>query len=148
MSDSLAMTRRQVRAVDRWAIDVLGIPGAVLMENAGRCAADSAGLIVTDADAPRAAVLAGAGNNAGDGFVIARHLRLREIPTDTFLLAPREKIAGDALGNLRVLENLGAPLLDCTGRPADELEELWRPYDLLVDALGGTGISGALRGDL
>ena len=142
------MTRSQVRAVDRWAIEVLGLPGVALMENAGRGAADAAQTLIADTTRPRVAVLAGAGNNGGDGFVLARHLRLRGIVADTFLLAPREKIAGDARINLDVLENLAGPTTDGRGRSVTELVELWRPYDLLIDALGGTGITGQLRGDL
>jgi len=148
MSDAQAMTRQQVRAVDGWAIDEVGIPGTVLMENAGRSATDLAQRLLGGVSAPRVAVLAGSGNNGGDGFVIARHLRLRGVQTDTYLLADPAKITGDAAVNFNVLQRLGAPLIECAGRSADELTELWRPYDLLVDALGGTGVTGALRGNL
>ncbi len=146
MSDQLTMTREQVRAVDRWAIEELGLPGLVLMENAGRCAADLAGLMVGDDDDRRVAVLAGAGNNGGDGFVVARHLTLRRIPTDVFLIAPREKVAGDARANLEVLDRLGIEVAEVAGRSVEQLTEAWRPYSLLIDALGGTGITGALTG--
>jgi len=146
MSEHTSMTRAQVRAVDRWAIETLGVPGGVLMENAGRCAADLAGLIVGDEAGLRVAVLAGAGNNGGDGFVLARHLTLRRIPTDVFLVAPREKVAGDARVNLEVLDRLGVAVAEVADRSVERLTEAWRPYSLLVDAVGGTGISGALTG--
>jgi NAD(P)H-hydrate epimerase len=142
------MTRRQVRWVDRWAIETLGVPAGILMENAGRCAAGTAGEMVAHLPSPRVAILAGSGNNAGDGFVVARHLRIRQIPADVYLLGDRAKFSGEALANLHLCEKLLRPVHDVRGRAAAELTELWRPYDLLVDALGGTGITGALRGDL
>ncbi|MGB2824331.1 MAG: NAD(P)H-hydrate epimerase, partial [Phycisphaerae bacterium] len=67
------LSRDEVRAIDRWAIDVLGVPGVVLMENAGRQAADAIAELLHGADGRRVAVVAGAGNNGGDGFVVARH---------------------------------------------------------------------------
>ena len=142
------MTREQVRAVDRWAIQELGLPGVVLMENAGRNSADAAGLLLADVDKPRVAVLAGVGNNGGDGFVLARHLFVRGLAVEVHLLAEREKIAGDARVNLLAVETLGIRLIDSRGRAAGELTKEWGQYDLLVDALGGTGITGELRGDL
>lgn len=142
------MTRRQVRWVDQWAIGTLGMPAEVLMENAGRCAADAAEEMVRHLAAPRVAVLAGSGNNAGDGFVVARHLRIRGIDTDVYLLGDRDKFRGEALLNLTLCEKLLDGLLDVRGRDAADLAGFWEPYDLLVDALGGTGITGALRGDI
>ena len=142
------MTRDQVRAVDRWAIGTLGLPGLVLMENAGRGTADAAAAMTADLAGHRVAVLAGAGNNAGDGFVAARHLRLRGIDTDVYLLTSREKIRGDAQVNLDALQRLGGSLKDAAGQSAEQLTECWRSYDLLVDALGGTGITGQLQGAL
>jgi NAD(P)H-hydrate epimerase len=142
------MTAEQVRAVDRWAIETLGVCGLVLMENAGRSAADLAALMACEAEGPRVAVLAGAGNNGGDGFVVARHLRLRGIPTDVYLLADRESVRGDARTNLDLLEKLGERAKESAPRSEEELATAWKDYTLLVDALGGTGITGALRGDL
>lgn len=142
------MTREEVRRVDRWAIEQLGLPGLVLMENAGRNAADMAALMAEDLEGRRVAVLAGAGNNGGDGFVVARHLLLRGFGVDVHLLAPRERIQGDAAVNLRAVERLGVRVIEDAGSPPEELARTWGAYGLLVDALGGTGIRGALRGRL
>jgi NAD(P)H-hydrate epimerase len=142
------MTRRQVRWVDQWATGTLGARAEILMENAGRCAAAAAEDLVRAVAEPRVAVLAGSGNNAGDGFVVARHLRIRNIAADVYLLGDRDKFSGEALMNLRLCERLLGPVREVRGRSAGDLAALWRPYDLLVDALGGTGITGALRGDL
>ena len=74
-SNSLVLNREQSRKVDEIAIEKFGIPGIVLMENAGRgCAEFIFGLKVR-----RVVILCGSGNNGGDGFVIARHLSLIHI---------------------------------------------------------------------
>lgn len=142
-----SLKRREVRAIDRYAIDTLGIPGVVLMENAGRNAADLARDMLGE-NTGRVAVLAGAGNNGGDGFVIARHLLREGVETDVYLVVPEEKIAGDAEVNLKILKAMGEAVQPTT-HPADDLPvSLLKGFDLLIDALGGTGISGALRGSL
>ena len=68
------LSREQVRDVDRRAISEYGMPGVVLMENAGRGAAE---LLIELGIAGRVVICAGKGNNGGDGYVIARHLRNR-----------------------------------------------------------------------
>jgi len=149
MNRRSVMSRDQVRHVDRWAIDEIGLPGLVLMENAGRQAADVACAMLADAGpTARVAVLAGAGNNGGDGFVAARHLLLRGVGVDVYLLAPPERIRGEARANLDALARLGVMCHQATGQTAEALTGQWGDYALLVDALGGTGITGALRGDL
>ncbi len=148
MADELTMTRARVRGVDSWAIEILGVSGLVLMENAGRCAADVAAFMVADTESPCVAVLAGAGNNAGDGFVVVRHLSLRGIATEAFLLAPPGKIRGDARANLSILTALGHTPANWCGLGVDEMTQRLSEYDLVVDSLGGTGIVGTLRGDV
>ena len=95
------VTAQEMRAFDATAIHDYGIPGVVLMENAGRTTfsilrehvgGDVEGLTVS--------VVAGPGNNGGDGYVIARYLINHGALVQTFLLSPREKIKGDALINL------------------------------------------------
>ena len=144
-----SLSRDEVREIDRRAIEVAGVPGVVLMENAGRCVADEiekfmAG--VSAGGAGRVAVVAGAGNNGGDGYVIARHLNMRGTETVTFLVAPEAKIGGDARINLEILRRLGADVREAAGSAT--LAEQLQGFDLIVDAVGGTGIRGALRGDL
>ncbi len=142
------MTRCEVRKIDQWAIETIGLAGVVLMENAGRGAADVAARMLDPTDGARVAVLAGAGNNGGDGFVVARLLRLRGRHVDVFLLAPRCKIGGDARINLCVLERLGHSVIDFTDASIEQMTARWRLFDLLIDGIGGTGIVGDLRGHL
>jgi hydroxyethylthiazole kinase-like uncharacterized protein yjeF len=70
----VVMTRQQVRAVDAWAINTLGVPGVVLMENAGRSCAELIKEKLAKIARPKVCIFCGTGNNGGDGYVIARGL--------------------------------------------------------------------------
>ena len=142
-----SLSRDEVRSIDRYAIETMGIPGVILMENAGRNAADAIDDFIDGAAVRRIAIVAGAGNNGGDGFVIARHLHMRGARVSILLTAPQEKIAGDAEANLRAARALEIPIR-AMHDDAAELAEVLRDADLIVDAVGGTGIQGALRGSM
>ena len=144
-----ALSREEVRRIDRCAIDRLRIPGVILMENAGRNAADCAvELLGGEPAGRRVAVVAGAGNNGGDGFVIARHLAVRGAAVVTFLVAAPGKITGDAAANLRAIRALRGDVRDLSAGGLDDLAEALREFDLVIDAVGGTGIRGPLRGEI
>jgi len=143
-----SLSREEVRSLDRCAIETLGVPGVVLMENAGRNATDAIVEFLGGVEGRRTAVVAGAGNNGGDGFVIARHLAMRGAEAVTFLVAPGEKITGDARINLQIIRSLGHDIRRMADEGPAGLGAELRRFDLVVDAVGGTGIRGALRGDL
>jgi len=144
-----SLSREQVRRIDRCAIETLGVPGVVLMENAGRNAADAIEQFLGGEAGRSVAIVAGAGNNGGDGYVIARHLAMRGARVVTFLAAPMDKIAGDARVNLDIIRKLGHDIREHAGSGGlASLSEELRAFDLIVDAVGGTGIRGALRGDI
>ena len=142
-----ALNCQQIRALDELAIRRLGIPGIVLMENAGRGCAE---LIYETLAAPkmgRVVVLCGPGNNGGDGFVIARHLHNAGVYVDVVLAKPAEKSTGDAGTNLRILEHMGLDLIrafEPSGR--ERAANAITKADIVVDALLGTGSTGAPRG--
>jgi hydroxyethylthiazole kinase-like uncharacterized protein yjeF len=142
------LSRQQVRAFDRLAIHTWGVPGVVLMENAGRNAADAIQQLLGDASGKQVAVVAGTGNNGGDGFVIARHLRARGASPVVFLVGDPEKMSADAAVNFAVLPHLNVEIRRRRGEAIAGLSGELGAFDLVVDALGGTGIAGALRGDL
>ena len=117
-----ALNRQQVRDVDRLAVDEYGMSGLVLMENAGRGAADVlCGLLdakaatenATTGHAAPVVICCGKGNNAGDGFVIARHLELRQVPVRVLLLANPKELTGDAAANFRILTKCDVPIVIC-----------------------------------
>jgi len=137
------LTREQVRRVDRHAIDTWGMSGLVLMENAGRGCVDR--LCQLGIDGP-VVVCCGRGNNAGDGFVIARHLEIRGFSARVLLWSEPDDLTGDAAENYRILANTDVPIVKLTGphEPARLAEQL-RDCDWIVDALLGTGARGDPR---
>jgi len=143
----VVMTRDEVRAFDAWAIDTLGIPGVVLMENAGRSCAELVEDKLKNVVDPKVCIFCGTGNNGGDGYVIARHLINRGIQVAVVVCGDRNKIKGDAKINLDILERMGRPveLLDPSGRDiAGEVERFGAGAGVIVDSLFGTGLRGQL----
>jgi NAD(P)H-hydrate epimerase len=143
-----SLTRDQTRAIDRFAIETLGVPGVVLMENAGRLCADAVGDFLHGPAGRKVAICAGAGNNGGDGFVMARHLSMRGAEVAVFLVSPAEKLSGDAEINYRIARNLGLDIREVGSLYLANLSKDLAGFDVVVDAVGGTGIRGALRGDI
>lgn len=141
------LTVAAMRELERRAMDELGLSGAVLMENAGRGVAD---LICARYGATfpgPVLVLAGQGNNGGDGYVIARHLRNRGWQVTTLVLAEEDAVRGDAGINLAILKKSGAPLRFASDRATLNLEHAVVPrLGLVVDALFGTGLNAAVSG--
>jgi hydroxyethylthiazole kinase-like uncharacterized protein yjeF len=145
----LVMTRDQVRAFDAWAIDELGIPGVVLMENAGRSCAELIAEKLSAITHPRVCIFCGTGNNGGDGFVIARHLLNRRFDVVVVVCGSRSRIRGDAKANLDILKGLGA-LIETLNVDAEEgtsgcVSTFAQNADMIVDAIFGTGLTGELR---
>jgi len=141
-------TREEIREVDRVAIEEYGIPGVVLMENAGRFAAQAAMEMLRERSGDQVAVFCGKGNNGGDGFVLARHMINAGYDPCVCTAAPVEKLRGgtDAGINLEVLLKMGVPIREALGERAERVaEETLKDADLIVDALLGTGISGPVR---
>jgi NAD(P)H-hydrate epimerase len=137
----------EMRRMDRLTIEEVGIPGHVLMENAGRQAADILMHTFAGNTKRHAGVLAGRGNNGGDGFVIARVLASRGWQVTVYVLSSRDRIAGDALANLLLLEamNMDIRWLATEAAFQDETPRM-AGHDVLVDALLGTGLNQEVRG--
>jgi len=143
------LTRDQSRQVDALATEQYGIPGMVLMENAGRGVVD----VLLDTcnnqnSLPRqVGILCGKGNNAGDGFVVARHLEICEIPTKVVLFASPADLRGDARQNYEILTHTGVPIVDLseTTDLTAALDAELAGADWLVDAMLGTGAQGEPR---
>jgi NAD(P)H-hydrate epimerase len=133
------LTRAEVRDVDRRAIEEYGLPGVVLMENAGRgCAA-----LIDDGPV---VVCCGRGNNGGDGFVIARHLDNRGVDVELLTVCEVADLRGDARVHADVAVRSGLPVT-VARTPEDwkALESHLAETRWIVDALLGTGFSGELR---
>ena len=142
------LTREQMRAYDRHAIEVCHVPGLILMENAGRGAVDVIGRIRPLPGLP-VVVVCGSGNNGGDGFVVARHLLARGARPHVFLAGASEQVTGDARINHDAYIDLGGtftPMPSEDGLPA--LSAALGQAHLVVDALFGTGLARPVLGFL
>lgn len=146
--NDFTLTREQSRQLDRRAIDDYGIPGLVLMENAGRGTVD---VLERLGIGGPVVILCGKGNNAGDGFVIARHLEIRGHVCRVLLLLPPAELTGDAAANFAILEKANVPLvetpdvLDSHGGGVDWIDREACGAAWLIDAMLGTGARGEPR---
>lgn len=148
----LLVTANEMQEMDQKTIHSFGIPGLVLMENAGRGAVRVLLSKINSKDTQKIAVLAGRGNNGGDGFVMARYLLEKGYRITVFLLAPKEVVKGDAKVNMQLFEKL------CDQSPDAALVEIKTAaefktnrsrllhHDLFIDAVLGTGLNADLRG--
>jgi NAD(P)H-hydrate epimerase len=134
-----------MRELDILAIEHLGIPGLILMENAARAAAEFVFATLVHPARERVLVLCGPGYNGGDGLAIARHLRNAAVDAAVVLAVPRDRYHGDAAANLAIYERIEAPLLR-HDEPPDALRAQIAAADVIVDALLGTGADGPPRG--
>lgn len=132
----IALTRDQVRAVDRLAIEKYRVPGIVLMENAARGASDVA-LEMLGGGSKLALVLCGGGNNGGDGLAVARHLHNCGHKILIGLCTDPTKYQGDALINWQISRAMNIPASDFT--------IAFARCDLIIDAVFGTGLTEAPR---
>lgn len=148
MSTDFWLSRDEVRELDRRASEGFGVPGIVLMENAGRGCAEL--LMRLNPERKPAVILCGPGNNGGDGFVIARHLDNHGWPTTATGIIDLMKLPDDAAANyLAVDRSIGAPLIDPRDwdrltHLQDRLLGLVRQQCWIVDALFGTGLTRPL----
>lgn len=142
--DQVVLTRDQVRRIDELAITKYRIPGIILMENAGRNAAE---LIRTSFDNPSGVtILCGMGNNGGDGCVIARHLHNAGCRVRVLIAGDVARLTSDARGNFDIVRAMGLDI--CIATDADEQQSFVNatlPDDIVVDALLGTGFRGEVR---
>jgi NAD(P)H-hydrate epimerase len=138
------LTRDEARELDRRAMEEFGVPGVVLMENAGRGMAE---LLLSLGVGGPVVVCCGRGNNGGDGFVIARHLDNAAVKVRVLLLGDPDRLPADAAVNYRILMHSGVPL-DVYGEAGTDESRLRAELDAadwIVDALFGSGLRGPLR---
>ena len=140
---ALTISRDEVRAIDAAAIEQLGIPGLVLMENAARGVADVIHREFAGVD--RIVIACGFGNNGGDGLALARQLHADNVTADTLILRHARELAPDAQLNLQFLERSGVSVRDCSVDDFVSSVRTLSDNDLIVDCLLGTGVRGAVR---
>ncbi|MCL2336426.1 MAG: NAD(P)H-hydrate epimerase, partial [Firmicutes bacterium] len=140
------VTAAEMGAIDRLASNEFGIPGVVLMENAGLQVVKTVETVLGNPADKHVVIFAGKGNNGGDGFVAARHLLNKGAQVQVFLAAEQDHIKGDARINLDIWTKAGQKVLPLTKASDLNLVRLALMHaDLVVDALYGTGFKGAIK---
>ncbi len=143
------LTREQSRRVDQWAVERYGLSSLVLMENAGRGATDQ---LMAEILRGPVVILAGGGNNGGDGLVVARHLAIRGVACQTHVFSTPEKLSDDTRANLEIAQRLALPVtmhdpgVSPSGELGRQLAAQLAEADFVVDGLLGTGAQGDPRG--
>ena len=145
-----ALTAAEMREVDRLTTERFGVPGSLLMEAAGRSVTEEflEKFGHQNADSPgRVAVLCGKGNNGGDGFVVARHLKEEVAEVSVYLLGRPEELRGDALKNFERWRDVGGTVIAIQSE--NDWEKCWvkvATAEVIIDALLGTGVRGTVEG--
>jgi hydroxyethylthiazole kinase-like uncharacterized protein yjeF len=146
----VVLSREQMKRADERAIRSYGIPGLVLMENAGAGIAQALASAYAPLQGKTVLVVAGKGNNGGDGFVVARHLLSAGARVHILLVVPPTAYTGDALINYKIVKAFardgGEPLT--IGRASPKALQALEAPDLIVDAIFGTGFSGKVGAPL
>jgi NAD(P)H-hydrate epimerase len=140
------VTAEQMRALDRWAIQGVGIPAACLMENAGRLVAEEARKALRRKKGRLVCVVCGPGNNGGDGFVAARYLKNNGIPVDVLAIGRERNMTPEAALNLRIARRLGIPVRSASRLSPKALQARLGRADVIVDAIFGLGLGRAIEG--
>jgi hydroxyethylthiazole kinase-like uncharacterized protein yjeF len=141
------VTSAEMQAMDRLTIESFGLPGRILMENAGREAARLFLSHFSEAARRGAGVLAGPGNNGGDGHVMARCLAQKGYPVAVYLLSPASKVKGDAAANLKLLAPLGVPVVEVANEAALAAhQQEMQSAAVWIDAVFGTGLNSEVKG--
>lgn len=133
-----------MRALDRHTIDVLGVPGALLMESAGRAVAEAT--LQLRASERGVVVVCGVGNNGGDGLVAARHLALLGVRVSVAIVGDIDRLTPDAAANLDRLRAMGIAPVTTRGESASVPFDLPATAGVVIDAIFGTGLSRAPEG--
>lgn len=140
------ITSREMKEIDRRAIEEFGIPSLILMENAGGGAALAALGMIKDQDCKKVICVCGRGNNGGDGFVCARHLINNGVDTEIFLIGESSELKTDAKINFDILRKMKAKIRFLkTDKDFKFFKEKLRDTRLIIDAIFGIGLSVEIK---
>ncbi|MCM3569465.1 NAD(P)H-hydrate dehydratase [Neobacillus mesonae] len=139
-----AAGQKEMQQMDQYTMNKIGLPGVVLMENAGAAVVEEI-LRCASCESPKVVVLAGGGNNGGDGFVIARRLFDLGLKPSLCLLASPARLKGDAKIQFNVYVNRKLPIFYFQENTIKDLRNVLDRADIIVDAILGTGVNGPVR---
>ena len=143
----VVLTSAEMQTLDRLTIEQFGLPGRLLMENAGREAARVCLSHLGGAARQGVGIIAGRGNNGGDGYVIARCLAQQGYPVRVYLLSNAHAVQGDAAANLKLLAAVGVPVIEVPDEAAfRRCQHDMRAEAVWVDAIFGIGLRSEVRG--
>ncbi|MCX5751465.1 MAG: NAD(P)H-hydrate dehydratase [Candidatus Saganbacteria bacterium] len=140
-----AISVKEMQDLDRWVIETIGIPQAVLMENAGKAVSDTIQTEIHPLN--QIVVVAYKGNNGGDGLVAARYLHNAGLKVKVYLLCAKSSVTGVSSSNLAILEKLSVEIVEVIFD--EELKILQRELkasDVVIDAILGIGLKGEPQG--
>lgn len=138
----------QMRKADEVSIRDFNIPGIVLMENAALGIVKEIEGEIQRGRLPKkgtVTIICGTGNNGGDGFAAARHLKTMEWCAEVFICGDERKITGDALTNLNIIRMLGISILSMEDSNIEALDSMLNRSHIIIDAMLGTGFKGRLK---
>ncbi len=140
-------TAEEMQELDRKAIETYRIPGMILMENAGKGAAEVISNTFPDIYKKKIAIIAGKGNNGGDGFVIARYLLNQGVSVKVYLLTDPKGLRGDAETNLNIFQRMKGEVIPVpSSKDYVKIKKDLEKFDVLVDGIFGTGLDAEVRG--
>ncbi|MCE5186116.1 MAG: NAD(P)H-hydrate epimerase [Planctomycetaceae bacterium] len=147
-ADFQVFDRVQAKAFDQWAIRQMQIPGVVLMENAAGNISQAVLSYFRQPAEKGVCVFCGGGNNGGDGFAIARHLRNHRIEVRIAVCGDPNRLKGEAETNFIICQKMGLPMTTVDLGSADlfkQVKNVIGASGLLVDAVLGTGFESELK---
>jgi NAD(P)H-hydrate epimerase len=137
----------EMQELDRKAIETYRIPGMILMENAGKGAAEVISNTFPDIHKKKIAIIAGKGNNGGDGLVIARYLLNQGVSVRVYLLTDPKGLRGDAETNFNIFQRMKGEVISVpSSKDYVKLKKDLERFDILVDGIFGTGLDAEVRG--
>lgn len=140
------VTNKQMKVIDKKAINDLGIPAIVLMENAGLSVSEELEKDLEGLSNKNIVVFAGTGNNGGDAFVAARHMSNMGANVLVILVGKQSAVKDEALINLNILDNMGVNLVFVEDTSYnEEIESSLFLADAVVDGLLGTGLNKPVK---
>jgi hydroxyethylthiazole kinase-like uncharacterized protein yjeF len=138
---------REMQELDRKAIETYRIPGMVLMENAGKGAAEVISKAFPEIQKKKIAIIAGKGNNGGDGFVIARYLLNWGGSVKVYLLTDPKGLRGDAETNFNIFQRMKGEIISVpSSKDYVKVKKDLEKFDILIDGIFGTGLDAEVRG--
>ncbi|MBU0469040.1 MAG: NAD(P)H-hydrate epimerase [Candidatus Omnitrophica bacterium] len=140
-----AVTVKQIQKIDDIAINKYGIASVVLMENAGRAVSQEVKRMLPKNKKAKAIIICGSGNNAGDGFVVARHLNEMNVDVKVFMLGRASNLKNDAKINYEIVKKLKIPIKEFKNVVERMIDDI-KKADVVVDAIFGVGLNRELKG--